>query len=261
MTLLEPDHKLETPLAPHRPLTEFYRAPAERPQFVNDLFDGAAADYNWMSGILSLGTDRGYRARALRHAGLQAGMKTLDVATGTGLVARAALDVGVRPQEIFGLDPSRGMLNENRRATEIGLIQGRGEKLPFAGESFDFVCMGYALRHVEDLTELFAEFRRVLRPGGRVLILEISRPRSRAAFALMSFYMHRVLPLLIRWRGRGAASARLMEYYWATIAECVPPKVILDALTGAGFHCGQRSFGAGVLNEYAGLKVGGTGPS
>ncbi len=257
MRLAEPEQKNESRVAPHRPLTEFYRAPAERRQFVNDLFDRAAADYNWMSGALSLWTDRKYRACALRHAGLKPGMKTLDVATGTGLVAQAALDVGVGRSEIIGLDPSQGMLAENRRATGIELIQGRGEKLPFADATFDFISMGYALRHVEDLAELFAEFRRVLRPEGRALILEISRPGSRAGFALMSLYMQRVLPLLMRLRGRRADSARLMEYYWATIAECVPPKVILNAFADGGFRCSRRKFAGGVLNEYVGAKGAG----
>jgi len=254
MTSGEPAQRPSAPLAPHRPLTEFYHAPSERPQFVNDLFDRAAPDYEWMSQALSFGTDRGYRSRALKVAGLKPGMKALDVATGTGLVARAALEIGLSRRDVIGLDPSRGMLAENRRTTGIHLIQGRGERLPLFSECFDFVSMGYALRHVEDLTGLFQEFHRILKPRGKVLILEISRPRSRAAFRLMSFYLHRVLPWLIRRRGRKAESARLMEYYWATIAECVPPEVILDAMTAAGFECTHRSMGFGLLNDYAGVR-------
>jgi len=243
-----------TPIPPHRPLTEFYRAPDERRQFLNELFDGAAGDYNWMSGALSFWTDRKYRVTALRNAGLRQGMKMLDVATGTGLVVQAALDIGLGVQDIVGLDPSAGMLAENRRTTGVQLIQGRGEALPFADGTFDFLSLGYALRHVEDLMELFGEFRRVLRPGGRVLILEISRPSSRPAFAAMGFYMRRVLPLLMRWRRRPAEASRLLEYYWATISECVPPGVILDALTRTGLQCDRRRFPGGVLNEYLGIK-------
>lgn len=152
-----------TPLAPHAPLKEFYTAPAERPQFVNELFDQAAPDYDWLSGLLSLWTDRFYRRQALRRAGLKPGMKLLDVATGTGLVVKAALELGLPPGDICGVDPSQGMLAQNRARNPVTLLQGRGEKLPFPDASFDFVTMGYALRHVEDLRMLFSELRRVLR--------------------------------------------------------------------------------------------------
>src|SRR2546422_552069 len=150
--------KLEQPepsekLAPHRALTEFYRQPDKRAHFVSDLFDHSARDYNWISSALSLGSDRSYRRYALRRAGLRPGMRMLDVATGTGLVARAALDLGVSPSDVTGLDPSPGMLAENQRRRPNQLVQGFGETLPFQDAIFDFVTMGYALRHAEDLTK------------------------------------------------------------------------------------------------------------
>ena len=169
-----------TVLPPHRPLAEFYPGPAARVQFVGDLFDHAARDYDWISRVMSLGTDRFYRRFALRRAGLRPGMKVLDVATGTGLLAQAALEVGIPASDLTGLDPSKGMLEQNCRRHPIRLLQGIGEALPFYDATFDFVLMGYALRHVEDLVQLFAEFRRVLRRPGRVLILEITRPSSLA---------------------------------------------------------------------------------
>src|SRR5688572_30437934 len=219
----------ETKLAPHPTLTEFYPAPAERARFVSDLFDRAAHDYDRMSWALSLGTDRPYRRWVLQQAGLKPGMRLLDVATGTGRVAQVALDSGLAPGDVIGLDASRGMLEENRKHRALQLIQGFGEALPFRGATFDFIVMGYALRHVEDLEALFAEFDRVLRKPGQVLILEISRPASRLGFALMRFYMQRLLPFLTRSTTRSPESARLMKYYWATIAECVPPASILAA--------------------------------
>jgi hypothetical protein len=82
-------------VAPHRALTEYYGEPAERSRFVRELFDGGAPQYDWVSSVLSFGTDRRYRRQALQSAGVRAGMKVLDVATGTGLVAQAALDCGV----------------------------------------------------------------------------------------------------------------------------------------------------------------------
>src|SRR5262245_20505535 len=171
--------KPAAPLAPHRPLNEFYPEPAARSEFVNDLFDHAAPDYDWVSGLMSFWTDRFYRRRALRMAGLKPEMRLLDVASGTGLVIEAARGLGVDPARITGVDPSRGMLARNRERNPVNLLQGRGEALPVRDATFDFVSVGYALRHVEDLRRLFAELRRVLRPEGRLLILEITRPAGK----------------------------------------------------------------------------------
>ena len=241
-------------LPPHRPLTDFYAAPSQRSNYVSGLFDRAARDYDWMSGLLSLGTDRQYRRHALRQAGLRPGMRVLDVATGTGLVAQAALGLGIASDDLIGLDPSRGMLEENRKRHAFQLLQGVGEALPFRDSAFDFVVMGYALRHVEDLGSLFAEFHRVLSGHGRVLILEITRPSSAAGLGLMRFYMRRLLPFLTRIATRRRDSARLMEYYWATIAECVPPSSILSALVGAGFKNATCRTRGRILSEYVGTK-------
>jgi demethylmenaquinone methyltransferase/2-methoxy-6-polyprenyl-1,4-benzoquinol methylase len=245
----------QTRLAPHPTLTEFYPAPAERARFVNDLFDHAAHDYDWMSRTISLGTDRAYRRWVLQHAGMKPGMRVLDVATGTGLAAQAALDSGVSQVDVVGLDASRGMLEENRKhRAALQLIQGFGEALPFRDATFDFIVMGYALRHVEDLAALFAEFDRVLRKPGRALILEISRPSSGLGFALMRFYMQKLLPFLTRSATRSPASALLMKYYWATIAECVAPASILSALSKAGFRPVERKTRGGILNEFLAMK-------
>jgi demethylmenaquinone methyltransferase/2-methoxy-6-polyprenyl-1,4-benzoquinol methylase len=181
-------------------------------------------------------------------------MKVLDVASGTGLMARGALDLGIPERDLVGLDPSRGMLQENRKASSISLIQGLGERLPFCIATFDFISMGYALRHVEDLGRLFREFHRVLRVGGRILILEITRPSARFAFTVMRFYMQKLVPLLTRLAQRHHESARLMKYYWATIAECVPPEAILSALRESGFHDAVRRTSANILSEYLGTK-------
>ena len=254
MANIAPIEPPAVPLAPHGPLNEFYAAPGERREFVNELFDHAAPDYDWLSGLLSLWTDRSYRRQALLRAGLKPGMKLLDVATGTGLMVKAALELGLAPSDICGVDPSQGMLAQNRARNPVTLLQGRGEKLPFPDASFDFVTMGYALRHVEDLHLLFSELRRVLRPEGRVLLLEITRPKSRVGFGLMQWFMRRLLPKLVRWRKRSDSSARLLEYYWVTIAECVPPAVILTTLNAEGWRDVRRVTFGPLLSEYVARK-------
>ncbi len=254
MKIYRTSNGLQIKLAPHPTLAEFYSAPAERARFVNELFDRAARDYDWISRAMSLGTDRPYRRRALQQAGLKPGMRVLDVASGTGLVAQAALDSGVAQADLIGLDASRGMLEENRKHRALQLVQGFGEALPFRHATFDFIVMGYALRHVEDLAALFAEFDRVLRKTGKVLILEISRPSSRLGAALMRIYLQRLLPFLTQFATRHPNSAQLVKYYWATIAQCVPPASILSAFSKAGFRPVERKTRAGILSEYLGTK-------
>jgi demethylmenaquinone methyltransferase / 2-methoxy-6-polyprenyl-1,4-benzoquinol methylase len=239
-----------TPLSPHRPLSEFYSAPAVRQDFVNDLFNEAAPDYDWVSGMMSFGRDQIYRREALQRAGLTKEMRLLDVATGTGLMIKAALELGLIPAQIIGVDPSRGMLAENRKRNPVTLLEGTGEALPCADASFDFACMGYALRHVGDLGKLFSEFKRVLKPGGKVLILEITRPTNPIALPLIRFYMQQLVPRIGWLRRRNKSTVKLMQYYWATIAECVPPQTIITALADAGFKNVKRTVSNGVLSEY-----------
>jgi demethylmenaquinone methyltransferase/2-methoxy-6-polyprenyl-1,4-benzoquinol methylase len=253
MNLLEPTGAVP-PLSPHRPLPEFYPATTARQSFVNGLFNAAAPDYDWVNRVMSFGSDRRYRRQALAHAGLRPGMNFLDVASGTGLMIKAALELGLDPSLVIGVDPSRGMLEENRRQHPVTLLEGRGESLPCPDAAFDFVCMGYALRHVEDLNALFGEFRRVLRPGGRVLILEITRPTNALAFQLTRLYIQWLLPFLGWLRRRNRSTAQLMKYYWATIAECVPPPVILSALEAQGFREVQRTTTGPILSEYVACR-------
>jgi demethylmenaquinone methyltransferase/2-methoxy-6-polyprenyl-1,4-benzoquinol methylase len=235
-------------LAPHPPLQEFYGESAERSRWVNRLFDESAPDYDRVSQWMSLGGGRRYRRDALQRAGLLPGMRLLDVASGTGLVAAAALELGLQPQDVVGLDPSRGMLRQNRRG--IGRVQGRGEDLPFRAGTFDFIAMGYAMRHVEDLSLLFGEFRRVLKPAGRALVLEISRPDSALALAMQKLYMRRLVPLATRILTRRRAPEQMMRYYWATIEACTSPATILAGLEAARFREVRRSTQYLTLNDY-----------
>lgn len=241
-------------LPPHAVLSEFYPTPEARPGFVNALFDSTAGCYDRISGLLAFGSDRYYRRHALHQAGVRPGLKVLDVATGTGLVLQAALELGLPTKDLVGLDPSRGMLAENWRRHRVALVQGLGERLPVADATFDFIVMGYALRHVEDLHTFFSELRRALKPDGRVLILEITRPRSRLGLRVMRFHMLTVIPWVGRLMTGQRAGARLMEYYWATIENCVPSEAILAALSAAGFKDVRRQTCWRILSDYLAVK-------
>lgn len=241
--------------APHKPLETFYSAPEERAAYINRLFNNSAPHYDWISGVLAFGSDKFYRRHALRRAGLTAEMLLLDVASGTGLVAQAALDLGLDPSRIIGLDPSLGMLQENQKLRPINLVLGLGEHLPFPDNTFDFISMGYALRHVESLTALFTEYRRVLKPGGRILILEISRPAGKLSCAALRWYFKNIVPLIARLRSQTPDLPELMKYYWATIEECVPPAQILEALNQSGLVNVNRKSVAPMLNDYSAAKA------
>ena len=199
---------------------------------------------------MSFGSGQWYRGWVLGRAGLRPGMTLLDVATGTGLVARAAAEILQKPEAVVGVDPSAGMLREARRAFAGPLAQGRVEALPFRDGLFDFVTIGYALRHAADLEIAFRECLRVLAPGGRLIILEISRPPTAAMRTLIRVYLTRVLPLLMR-----AAHARLlMQYYWETIDTCVPPQRIMDVLARSGFIDIRYKVWGTVQTEYIASK-------
>lgn len=243
-------------LPPHPVLSPWYRTQRERAGFVAELFDRSAAHYERICGAMSLGTGARYRRLALARAGLQRGMRLLDVASGTGLVARAALQLGLSGASVTGVDASSGMLRENRRIAPLplALVQGMGEALPFADGAFDFVTLGYALRHVEDLRAASTEFHRVLRPGGTLLILEITRPRSRVGFALARLYLRQVIPAWTRLTTRSRDAADLMRYYWTTIEQCVPPAHVLAALAEVGFREARHRVSGGMLSEYAARK-------
>ncbi len=218
--------------APHRPLLSYYERPQDRPGFVRALFNATAGSYDGINGLMSFGSGAWYRRKCLLRAGLAPGARMLDVAVGTGLVAREAVRILGRPGDVIGLDLSEGMLGVARRSLPIPLVQARAEELPLVDESLDFVSMGYALRHVTDLVLLFTEFRRVLRPGGRVMLLELGRPDSRAGYAAAKAWLGGVVPAVSSLFG--ARSRTLMNYYWDTIDACVPPAEITRCLAAAG---------------------------
>ena len=113
-----------TGTAPHPVLKKYYERESDRRPFVSALFDNGAAHYDWICGLGSMGSGRFYRRWILMKYGLRAGMKLLDVATGTGLVARAATRILREPGAVVGLDPSIGMLRQAQKSLAIPLVQG-----------------------------------------------------------------------------------------------------------------------------------------
>lgn len=233
---------------PIRSLPRYFEDERGRRDFLDGLFDRTARDYDFVERVLALGSGKHYRRDALRRAGLGPGMRMLDIATGTGLVAREALALG---STVVGLDPSAGMLGEAGRLS-FPLVRGLGEKLPFRDACFDFVSMGFALRHVADIDALFTEMRRVLAPGGTACVLEITRPANRLLAVSLRVFMTRVVPAVARIARRDGAA--LMQFYWDTIDACVPPGTIMASLERAGFPSPDRNLTLGMFSEYVARK-------
>jgi demethylmenaquinone methyltransferase/2-methoxy-6-polyprenyl-1,4-benzoquinol methylase len=253
----------EVTLPPHPELRSYYgRGRGAKATFLREIFDATADDYDRLERVVALGSGRWYRREALVRAGLTRGMRVLDVATGTGLVAREAIQlVGASGAsgppfggQVLGVDPSLGMLRQARSLAGLHPVLGVGESLPLADGQFDFVTMGYALRHLADLRIAFAEFFRVLRPGGRVCILELLRPQDPVRRRLLDVYFRLLLPILARLATRSSRTQELWRYYWVTIDQCVPPDVVLAALRAVGFADVQRGVSFGLFSEFTATR-------
>lgn len=243
----------EPHLPPHPPLTKYYSDPSLRPEFVRDIFDETAPWYDWAARFLSFGSGHWYRREAVKRAGLAPGMSLLDLATGTGVVARAAAEVMGGTNAILGMDASLGMLLSGR-TTPNPKVQSPAECLPVRNASFDRITIGYALRHFADLNVVFSECARVLRPGGKLVVLEITAPESGIARALLGAYMGAIVPVVIRLRTRSSRAAELFRYYWETTRDCVPPEAILEAMRLAGLTDVQRRVEMRVFSDYIGTR-------
>ncbi len=235
-------------------LEKYYQGEQQREEFVKNIFDQGAQDYDKVDKLMAFGTGARYRRQALERAGLVKGMNVLDVAAGTGLVTRGIMTILGNHEDVIALDPSTNMLGEAHKALPMSAIQGKGEQLPFPDNHFDFLSMGYALRHLSDLEVVFTEFQRVLKPGGRFLLLEITRPESKVKLAVLKLYMKGVVPIVTRIATRHADSALMMSWYWDTIEKCVPPQVVKDSLTNSGFNAVDRHLELGIFSEYTGIK-------
>lgn len=222
--------------------------------FVRSLFNRTAPYYDAANQLFSLGSGPWHRRRCLLRAGLRPGVRVIDVATGTGLVAQEAVRISGDPCNVIGVDLSEAMLAAARKKLAIPLIQGSADCLPIANETADFVTMGFALRHIADIGGVFREFRRVLRNGGTLLMLEVSRPRRFLNRTVAAAYLGRLVPLLSRWMTGRSEAQELMRYHWHMIDQSLPPERILAAMAESGFRDVRRITDLDLFHSYIGRK-------
>jgi demethylmenaquinone methyltransferase/2-methoxy-6-polyprenyl-1,4-benzoquinol methylase len=231
--------------------------PEEKTARVRGVFDSVAGRYDLMNDLMSGGMHRLWKRFALSQTGLRPGQRALDVATGTGdLGAGMARQVGREGLAVL-TDINREMLIRGRDrlidrglAAQVAFVIANAECLPFADASFDCVTIGFGLRNVTDKPAALASMRRVLRPGGRLLVLEFSKPRPevRAAYDAYSF---NVLPRL---GGLVAGDAASYRYLAESIRMHPDQETLAAMIRDAGFDgCRWHNLAAGIVALHVGV--------
>ena len=230
-------------------------APAAPPDGSGAMFDHIALRYDLLNGLMSFGLDRLWRRRLVRSLMLPPNARVLDVATGT---ADVALHIAREHSaaQVIGLDPSAKMLQVGRHKVgragaqaRVTLVQGDGQALPFADNSFDAVCISFGIRNVPDRPAGMREMVRVCRPGGRVAVLELGEPSASPIAPLARFHVHTVVPLV----GRLFSRHGEYRYLQRSIAAFMPPPLFVRLCAEAGLmDVVHRRMSFGSVNLFVG---------
>lgn len=207
---------------PGKPLPEG----PEKAATVRNMFDSIAPRYDLVNRVMTFGMDSGWRKRAVASLDLGSGSLVLDIACGTGDLCRSLIAAG---HFAIGLDVSEGMLRATK--TDAPLMLADALAVPAASASFDGITCGFALRNVVSLDRLFEEMARVLRPGGRIALLEVAQPDRSWMRTGHAFYFNKVVPLI-----GGILSDRDAYSYLPRSAAYLPERgALLTMLRATGF--------------------------
>lgn len=225
------------------------------------MFGTIARRYDLLNHLLSLNLDRGWRLRAAAEASVDAPRRILDLCGGTGDLTVALARQARGPERIVCCDFSAPMLAlalpKLRRLSPVACdaVIGDALRLPFRAGSFDAVTVGFGVRNLADMTAGFREIARVLAPGGRLVVLEFSRPRGPVLSRAYGFYLRRILPRL----GDGASGASGPYRYLArTIGDFPEPQTLAGLLRESGFAgVGWQPLSGGIVCLHTALRGGG----
>jgi len=218
----------------------------EKARRVRDMFDAIAGRYDLVNRVMTFGMDVGWRRRAVRELRLPGGALVADLACGTGDLCRELSRDGYRA---IGFDFSLGMLA--KATTDVPLAQADVLRLPLADRSIDGATCGFALRNVVDLGAFFAETARVVRPGGRISLLEASQPDGPVMRAGHAVYFRRVVPMI----GGLLSDREAYAYLPKSMAYLPPAPEMVAALREAGFADAERvQLSGGIAQLLAGTR-------
>jgi demethylmenaquinone methyltransferase/2-methoxy-6-polyprenyl-1,4-benzoquinol methylase len=220
----------------------------EKVEAVRSMFDAIAPRYDLVNRIMTFRMDVRWRRRTVGSLGLPARSAVLDLACGTGDLCRELASQGLRP---IGVDLSFGMLAAAR--TDAPLVHGDALRLPFPDGSVDGVTCGFALRNFESLAPFFGELARVVRPGGRIALLEVAEPPNPLLRAGHRFYFGKVVPLV----GGLLSDPAAYRYLPRSVAYLPEPPAMLDQLARAGFDGVERSLlSVGIAQLITARRIG-----
>ena len=212
------------------------------------MFDTIAPRYDLMNRVMTFGLDRRWRRNTVAALALPAGARVLDLACGTGDLSRLGARRGYH---MVGADLSAGMLAANDRAAP--LVEADGLHLPFADMAFDGLVCGYALRNFSDLPGTLAEAARVMRPGGRLAVLEVDAPASRLMRAGYDVWFSRAVPVL----GAALSDRDAYAYLPRSVAYLPPAPQLRRQLLAAGFSgVGIRPLAGGLSQLVVATRAG-----
>lgn len=234
-----------------------YQEEGSKKEQVADMFDNIAARYDLLNHVLSLSIDKGWRKKVVRMASEGDPKLILDVATGTADLA-IALEKAA-PEKITGIDISAGMLDVGRQKIEkkglsklISLEQADSENLPFPDNTFDAITVAFGVRNFENLEKGLSEMRRVLKPGGRLLVLEFSQPQKFPFKQLYNFYFKNILPTIGKLVSK---DARAYTYLPESVQAFPFGEKFMAIMAKCGYQKGRRiPVTFGIATIYEGLK-------
>ena len=235
-----------------------YNTDQTKKEEVREMFDNIAPKYDLLNHTLSMSIDRVWRRRVVGEVRRAKPGRILDVATGTGDLA-IAMARRIRDVQVLGVDLSEQMLAVARRKIEargldgrIVLDRGDAERLAVADASVDVATVAFGVRNFGALGAGLRELARTIKPGGKVVILEFSRPRNRVFRALYEFYSYKILP---RIGGLVSRDKRAYEYLPASVGEFPAPEEFMAMMARAGFrNCRARSQSFGIAQIYIGER-------